>query len=482
MPPGRGQPDLNPRLSAREGWALLGLVLAGIFFRVWILEGAGISPGGQNYYYREIVRGMRERGEIGLYPYRADAFVEFPEIINDPTPPIRKVDRTLQDFGVSVESDSRFMEWTPLLRYPPGFPVFLYAAHGVLGDKTKRVVLLCIVLNGIMIALTFPVAWMLFQRRDVAWAATAVNAFWIFTAKNSATYDPASLVIPVMMAACHSALMAWHTGRWRWVLSMAALSFVASNLRADTFFVSLLLPLALWFRPVSIREKLIKPAAAIAVALALWIPWSYHNLNHFGVFRPFPAGAGFNILVTIGRYAPESGFPADDYQTIVWDLGEDAVRQKLWPSDVTYPNGVARDKRKLDRAVEWIREHPVRYAAVMLVHMRYFFFAEEEAVEQQIRGWFSAFPPAVARVMGWIGRAMEPAAILLACACLWRKRKDSSMMVPVMLLWSYVLPHLPLWVESRYFKAAWPIVLIFSVACILTMIRRPDRAAEARAS
>lgn len=459
-------------LTGREKWALAVVVALGIFFRIWILHQTGISHGGQNYYFREIVRGMQERGQIGLYPYRADAFVEFPEILNHPEPPLERVNHTLEEFGVSIESDSRFMEWTPLLRYPPGFPVFLYAAHGLLGNRASRVIILCIVLNGFMIALTLPVAWMLFGRKDVAWVSTVVNAFWIYTAKNSANYDPASLVIPVMMGVCYMTLKAWHTGEWKWVLGAATLAFVSANLRADTLFVSIFLPFALCFRNVSLRERWIKPAVSILTALALWIPWSYHNYTNFGVFRPFPAGAGFNILVTIGKYAPESGFPKDDPETVMYDLGADYIKQRLWASDVTYPDGIARDRKKMGVALAWIKDHPYQYIRIMFVHIRYFFFTEEEAVEFQIRSWFRRFPARIVTGLVWMAKWIEPLAILLAAWCMWIGRRDSSMMVPVLLLWGYVLPHMPLWVESRYFKAAWPIVLILSTASVFTLGRK----------
>lgn len=456
-------------MSARDKWLLGILVLSGIFFRVWILETAGITGGGTTYYYREMVRGMEERGELGIYPYRADAFAEFPEIVNDPTPLVVRVDRTLGDYGIRLDSDSRFMEWTPLLRYPPGFPIVLFTAHQILGGKAKHVILFFIVLNGLMIGLTFHVAWMLFGRRDIAWGSTALNAFWIYTAKNSVSYDPASLLFPVIMLTCYAALKAQETGNWKWILSISGLTFFAANLRADTFFLSFFVPLALWFRKAPLKERMVKTAVAIAVALALWLPWSYHNLKMFNVFRPFPAGAGHNMVCLIGRYAPESGFPDDDIKVVQEEFGKDYVYQKLWASDVTYPDGIARDRKKLNRSLEWIKEHPARFTYIMFVHMRYFFFTEENAIEGQIKRHLGEWPGALAKGIEWSFKCIEPLAMLLAAWSLWIFRSNMRLLVPVLLLWGYVLPHMPLWVEARYFKAAWPIVLILSTAAALTI-------------
>lgn len=448
------------------------MVLAGILFRLWILEGTLVSVGGTTFYYREIVRGMEERGEFGLYPYRHDAFTQLPQITRDTTPLMERIDKSLADYGIDVSSDSRLMEWTPLIRYPPGFPIFLYAAQSVLGDKAKRVMILIAVLNGLMIALTFPVAWMLFRRRDIAWTSTVLNAFWIFTAKNAVNYDPASLLIPLIMLTVYVALKAWHTGEWKWVIALSGLTFIDANLRTDTVFLSLFLPISFFFRTAPLRDRVLKAAAAAFIAGVLWVPWCFYNLNHFGIFHPFPTNAGHNIMIAIGKFAPESGLPADDFQTAVQEYGADHVKQGLWVSDVTYPNGMARDKVRMARSKAWIREHPWRFVETMFTRLPCLFFTETNAIHMQLRTKLHGLPAGLVDPVILMVRFVEPLALLLGVAGIWIFRARPVICVPVLLLLAYILPHMPLWVESRYFKAAWPIVLILATAGVLSFRRK----------
>ncbi len=433
---------------------LIGIALAAILARIVTFSLISPPTGGTARYYESVAESLLRGDGFNYYPYvLLDRNMRIPKTFEN-------IPKKLEDIGVDMSSDTRYAIRAPLYRYPPAYPIFLAAAHFVFGPSPVAVVVLQILLNGLAAALVYRIAWLIFEVKSLAAAAGAAAALWPFTLVNSLSYEPTALLYVTVISAVWSMMEYRLTGRAGYFLLSALASGISAMLRTDALFASFGLAAALLLSTGGWMNRVKACGGFLLITAAVMSPWLIRNAVVYQRFVPLSCGLGVNLVIGIGKYIPESGFPTHDRAMIVEEYGQDHVNSAMYTDDGCYPAGVEREEERVNRAKAYIRGHVWEFAGSCVRRLPDLLFVGGQTVQKRVGSGQGGWRALVGLGLTWV----EPLAVCLAVAGFWRLRRRWAILSPVS--WSivlYIIGHAPMWVEPRYFKPVWPLVLVLTV-------------------
>jgi 4-amino-4-deoxy-L-arabinose transferase-like glycosyltransferase len=238
----------------------------------------------------------------------------------------------------------------PSAANPPGYPYLLGAIFFASGDSVDAARVVQALLGTLAVALIGLIAWTVFARRAVALAALAIAAVYPPLVVISAPLMSESLLLPLLLGMVLAALRfrADHTLGWA---ALAGALGGAAVLTKDVGLVAFLIVLvAIWARPRLSGGSLRPPAVAIAVALAVLLPWQLRNALEFDSFVPVSTKLGLGLA---GSYNETVRADPEHVWAPPYQLPE--LHGFLYGTDLDEAE-VSRELQS--RTLDFIRDHP----------------------------------------------------------------------------------------------------------------------------
>lgn len=248
------------------------------------------------------------------------------------------------------------------MEHPPGYSILLGAIFKAFGYSDKAIQFTQIIADCAAVILVFLFAGELFTT-SVATLAGILVALSPQLAYYSILLLPDSICILPILAAMLVLLYGIKQKRFWWFALAGALIGVSCWLRANALllapFVACALPL--WLK----KGERLSPAAALILGTLITIaPVTLKNAIVFHRFVPLSLGAGQKLLEGIAEFDSGSlGVPKTDYGIM---LQEAAIFNRPDYAQLLFgPDGIERDRQRVQRGVRIIAAHPVWYAGVM---------------------------------------------------------------------------------------------------------------------
>jgi len=367
----------------------------------------------------------------------------------------------------------RDREKTGLLARPPGYALYLVAVYQTLGRSFLAAQLVQNVLTSLCCVLL-----VLVTARLVSWpvgvGAGLLAAILPQLGYTSALVLPDALSALPLLAALLIVAHAHPDGKARWWTSAAAGVLVGAGvwLRPNVVLLPPFLSLAILLVSRDRRRGLGHALALSLAAVLVVIPITIRNYVVFGEFVPVSLNGGLTLWQGVadagGR---ERG--ARRHDTLVAE--EEAIRYGKpeylgWWAE---PDGIWRDNDRYRRALEVIRDNPVRYARLMLWRMgRMLEFDSGEAPTVRRR----AEPPAGFE-RGLRRHENVPATPLDELAFLWPGRAAAPLRPLVgplqRLLVAVLLPLVALGAAALFWRDARRALLLLSVSLYYLLSESP---------
>ena len=282
-----------------------------------------------------------------------------------------------EDRAVAVIDGTEAIFWvsdpsrTDVIFFPPGYPLMIAAIFRLTGQHSIYAVQAVQTVLDLLISLVFI-------------TGLAVTAFgWRAGMWTSVMTAFSPLLAFVGVSPFADAPTAWFVigGIWLLVLALkkgsAKLAFAAGVvlgcacwLRLNPLYLSVFLAAALLaFAGTTIQRRLRLAAPLLLGTLLLVSPIVIRN---WVVFRELTVGAGIGVNLWEGlgetEFGRANGFEFGDLKLIERDRA-DMHLPADFPITSIWPDGIKRDRMRRNEALNFIRQHPVWYAGVMLKRM-----------------------------------------------------------------------------------------------------------------
>ncbi len=322
--------------------------------------------------------------------------------------------------------------------WPPLYPLFLAAVHGLFGHSLLIPRLLQALLGSLL-----PVAVYLAARRisgdRVAWIAALGLALYPYLIYFGAWLIAEALFFALFGLLLWIAVRLRDSGRDREAILFGVLLGLCALTKPAILFQ---LPfLALWFF-LGLTRRRARAAALAALALAATLtPWTIRNALVFERFVPISTNAGYTLY---GANNPDAfGGHAEDFPLRLWDLSETAEQDVY-----------------LRQAAAWIRAHPDAFARLAVRKVRRLFLPLSIASSP---GAFPIPGAALIHVLYFVFLALAAAGLFLSLA---RWRDYLLFYAPVAGVLSSAIVF---YGDARYLLPAAPSLCLFAALSVITI-------------
>jgi 4-amino-4-deoxy-L-arabinose transferase-like glycosyltransferase len=293
-----------------------------------------------------------------------DARFETTKVQTSVTNNYKSLARLLIENGAGSFFDPRSTTNNPdLLGHPPGYPIFLAALYRTFGESDTTIQIVQMLADSLAAVLILLIAAELFPF-VVAVIAGAMAAFSPQFSWNSMLLLPDTLAVLPILAAVWIVVRNPDRRSFVRMLGAGALIGISCWLRANAF---LLAPFLILLIPFLIkRGSRLRLALALIAGLILIIaPLTIRNAVVFHRFIPVSLGAGQTLIEGIADYDTENkfGLPKTDMELIAQE--SESSGNPAYANSLFSPDGVERDRARLRRGLDVIRQHPFWFAGVM---------------------------------------------------------------------------------------------------------------------
>jgi 4-amino-4-deoxy-L-arabinose transferase-like glycosyltransferase len=284
-----------------------------------------------------------------------------------------KFDRQAQDIldgrqGIFVIDDPGR---TDLAQYPPAFPALVAAIYAISGERSAYVVQLVqwaidLVLSLVLIAGITVTA---FGRRPGI-AAGFLMALSPLLAMYSAHPSADTPAMWFVLGGNWLLLLAAKRNNVWLALGAGTLLGIACWIRVNPLYLAPGWAVVLLLTKASWRRRLVMSAAVIFGTTLIISPVLIRNYVTFPDFTPTGGTIGVNLWEGLGEteLGRQHGFLYGDDKMI-----EHERVKMAWPAgtyfDSQWPDGIRRDKERTRESLEFIKQHPMWYAGVMVGRM-----------------------------------------------------------------------------------------------------------------
>ncbi|HVF57172.1 MAG TPA: glycosyltransferase family 39 protein [Pyrinomonadaceae bacterium] len=294
-----------------------------------------------------------------------DSRYEIEKVQSSVTSDYKHVARLLQQGGIGAF----FSPTSPLadlntLGHPPGYSILLAIVFGIFGESNASVQFVQIVADSLGSVVTFLIAAALLPRAVALIAGTLAALSPQFT-WNSVLLLPDTLATLPVLLAVYCVVLATKRPRLAFFVAAGALVGVSCWLRANALLLApfLAIVVLLLFE----RARRVRFALALVVgALAVIAPLTIRNAVVFRHFIPLSLGAGQTLLEGIADYDRERRFGIPDTDLAI--IRQEAVvyNRPDYAGTLFGPDGVWRERQRLARGFNVIRENPLWFSTVVV--------------------------------------------------------------------------------------------------------------------
>lgn len=261
---------------------------------------------------------------------------------------------------------------TDLIQYPPAFPWWVAAVYTITNDysaySVQRVqwfldlVLVMVLTTGIAVT---AYGWRVGVATSYLVGLSPVLAIYGVTPTSD---GPTAWFV---LGGLWCLLLAAKRNSIRWAISAGIVLGIACWLRVNPLYLSLFWGLALFlFVPGQMGRRLGLSAAVVLSAFIVISPIVIRNYLVFPNFTPTGGTLGANLWEGLGEteLGRRHGFIFGDQAMIE----HERVKMGLpadYPIEAMWPDGIKRERERTREALDFIKQHPVWYAAVMLHRM-----------------------------------------------------------------------------------------------------------------
>ena len=250
-----------------------------------------------------------------------------------------------------------------IIMHPPGYPIFIAAVYALLGEN-ESLRIIQILLNSLAPLLIFFISRRLFDE-PTAIVAGVLTAFSPQFAYHSAIILPDELSALPVLAGVYFLVRAWQEERLAMAVLCGASIGLSCWLRSNTLLLPLFFAAAV---PLLFpREWRLKPALVVITTFLVVIsPITLRNYLVFRSFVPVSVGFGTTFIEGLGEMdtAGRTGMPSTDEGVMEMDAahsGRPDYYGKLY-----VPDGIARERDRVARGLNIVRENPGWYAGNVL--------------------------------------------------------------------------------------------------------------------
>lgn len=333
-----------------------------------------------------------------------------------------------------------------------------------------------LMLSACSVLICYGIARSLFSQ-TTAFLSSLLYAVWPISARFEIAILGDSVVSFFLLLSIWAFLKGLEKGRFGAIFASGAALGAGILMRSDLSFLPFfLLAILLVVKGVRITLRFLAPyLVGVLVVVGIQAAHNYEATN--GKFLPLGLGKGISMWEGISQFGDTLG-------TVYGD--EKMTRLEGYHS-WAYPNGVERDQKRFQEALEIIRAHPVWYAGTMIKRLLVllrpdgiivgkFMPSPGEFIEKNpgagMPGYFRQFwAPAICQALLII---LQLSILLLAARALVGV-KDLSWL-PGLIIVYYIFIHIPTNTESRYFYPVIPVVLILAARGYELILKRSEPA------
>jgi hypothetical protein len=261
---------------------------------------------------------------------------------------------------------------TDLIQYPPAFPWWVAAVYTITNDysaySVQRVQWLLDLL--LILILTTGIAVTAY-----GWCVGIASSFLVGLSPVLAMYGvsptsdgPTSWFV---LGGLWCLLLAAKRNSIGWAISAGIVLGVACWLRVNPLYLSLFWGLTLFlFVPGQMGRRLGLGAAVVLSAFAVISPIVVRNYLVFPDFTPTGGTLGANLWEGLGEteLGRQHGFILGDQAMVEHERVKMGLPSN-YPIEAMWPDGIKRERERTREALDFIKQHPLWYAGVMLHRM-----------------------------------------------------------------------------------------------------------------
>lgn len=261
------------------------------------------------------------------------------------------------------ESQSRISTDLDLMGHPPGYSYLIAFIFGIVGESNQAIQNVSIFFDSLSAVLIFLIACRFFSNK-VGLIAGLLSAFSPQFALNSNFLLPDTLAIfPILLAVLFFILFIEKPNYFYLILTGISLG-LSCWLRANTLLMPIFFAVAILFL---IKEKRITYSATLVLSFCCIVaPITIRNAIIYKSFIPISLGSGQTLLEGIADYDTEQKFGFSRWDVGIIKKEAEIFQRPDYANTLFTPDGIARDKMRINQGWQVIRENPFWFGSVML--------------------------------------------------------------------------------------------------------------------
>ena len=251
-----------------------------------------------------------------------------------------------------------------MLGHPPGYPIAIALVWGVFGESNASIQLFQIVCDALAAVLVFLIAIELFPYATALLSGLLV-AFAPQFSWNSVLLLPDTLAVFPLILAVYLLTRTFKRPHLVTLILAGACLGLSCWLRANALFMAPLLAVAILFL-FDKKRRCQFAGIFLAAALLVIAPLTIRNWIVFHHFIPVSLGAGQTMLEGISDYDPERKFGIPNTDMGIMKMEAEEHNRPDYYSTLFAPDGIKRDRMRVARAFDVIRQNPGWFVGVMV--------------------------------------------------------------------------------------------------------------------
>ncbi|GEM_PF-4556124 len=357
-------------------------------------------------------------------------------------------------------------QWShePFIDRPLGY-LFLILIPYALGGSPVAIQVVHVLLSSISTVLLFFLGRRWMSERS-ALVAVWLYALWPLSARFEIAVLPDSVMSFFLLLSLFLFTLATEKSQPSLWYFAAGLSFgIGMTIRPDI----LLLPLFLAAPLLLFKRNPLHWRGVLLMFLGVSLIVGAHALRNYrvtgGEILPLGLGNGISMWEGISQFGDTLG-------TL---YGDERLAQLEGYKGWAYPDGIERDRKRFREAIGIILDHPLWYAGVMLKRLpvlltpdwimtRKFAPSLKEFLKKDPRAtvWEYVFTYPLAALIRLVLVLLQYATLLLAIFAVIQNFKNFYLLLPAVVIFYYIVIHIPTNTEARYFYPAIPFVLLLA--------------------
>ena len=353
--------------------------------------------------------------------------------------------------------------YVPFIDRPIGYLLLLLVPYALFAHPVSIQVL-----HAMLSALTAISLYRVGQRivsENASWRAALVYALWPLSARFEIAALP-DAVMPFFLVLTLWLLLRGLTERsLKWYLLTGISSGIGMTMRPDILFLPLFLIVGMFL----LKSAQGRRNGAALVLVGVGIVVGAHTIRNYGATEgrilPLGLGNGISMWEGISQFGDTLG-------TL---YGDDRLAKLEGYRAWAYPDGIERDRKRFQDAIGIISSHPLWYAEMMLKRIPVLLtpdwimtrkFAPSlkeylaESAGNNAAHYFAHYPVAALIRIALV--FLQYVTLALALFALLRDRGRRLLWFPALLIFYYIVIHIPTNTEARYFYPAIPLVLLLA--------------------